>query len=291
MTLAPRLPSAVLSEVARVLCGDWCEGEEQPSPYRSHDDLRHFFRCDLGLEYGGTGWASRLGAVQDVLIDRNGTAKLGEIIEAAVHPANYAQSECAPASAAEYLNRALASCGYRLEWQGRAYCLVEANAEPTIAAPSSDSISTDYIREVADKAEKRLHQEDYEGAVTAARTLVESVLVEIEQRIAGRRRDHERDLPGQFTVVRKLLKIDEEGRDLDDSFKTMIKGLVLIVNGLAPLRNKAGDSHARTRKPAPHHARFAVNAAKTVAYFLVESYTFQLERGVIQEAQAQREPA
>jgi hypothetical protein len=63
----------------------------------------------------------------------------------------------------------------------------------------------------------------------------------------------------------------------------MIKGLILVINGLAPLRNKMSDGHARSRKPAPHHARFAVNAAKTVAYFLVESYAYQLEKGLIRQ--------
>jgi hypothetical protein len=54
-----------------------------------------------------------------------------------------------------------------------------------------------------------------------------------------------------------------------------------VVNGLAPIRNKMSDGHARERKPEAHHARVIVNAAKTVATFLVESYLAQRERGLL----------
>lgn len=150
--------------------------------------------------------------------------------------------------------------------------------EPSIA---TDLLSLAYVGELEGKIDQRMAIADHEGAVTLARTLLESVLVELEQRLIGQRQDHKRDLQGQFTIVRKLLRIDEERSDLDDNFKTMIRGLVQVVNGLAPLRNKMSDGHARERKPAGHHARFVANASKTAAYFLVESYLFQCERGLL----------
>lgn len=153
-----------------------------------------------------------------------------------------------------------------------------------------DVLSLTYISELERKIEQRLGAADLEGAITASRTLVESVLVALEERITGTRQDHKRDLQGQFTVVRKLLRIDEERADLDDNFKTMIKGLVQVINGLAPLRNKMGDGHARERKPALHHARFVANAAKTIASFLVESYVYQHERGLLAVPEPQKNP-
>jgi len=57
----------------------------------------------------------------------------------------------------------------------------------------------------------------------------------------------------------------------------------MIANGLAPLRNKMSAGHARERKPAAHHARVVVNAAKTVSAFLVESYSYQIGKGLIQD--------
>ncbi|MBI5499610.1 MAG: abortive infection family protein [Deltaproteobacteria bacterium] len=53
-----------------------------------------------------------------------------------------------------------------------------------------------------------------------------------------------------------------------------------VAHGLAPLRNKLSDGHARVHKPAPHHARLVVNAAKTVTAFRVDSYGYQTENGL-----------
>jgi hypothetical protein len=111
--------------------------------------------------------------------------------------------------------------------------------------------------------------------------MLEAVLQEIERRLTTTRGDHKGDLLRMFKAAAKPLRIDEERADLDDNFKQVIRGLVQIVNGLAPIRNKMSDGHARERKPAPHHARVIVNAAKTVSTFLIESYLYQRSKGLI----------
>lgn len=83
----------------------------------------------------------------------------------------------------------------------------------------------------------------------------------------------------------KKLRLDERRPDIDERFKEVVRGLVMVVNGLAPLRNKLSDGHARARKPAEHHARAVVNAAKTVAVFLVDSYRFQASSGLLGNSQ------
>ena len=156
-----------------------------------------------------------------------------------------------------------------------------AHVEFTAASIQADVLTNEYIHELAGKTESRLQSEDFEGAITTARTMLEAVLVELELRISGKRGDYKGDLPRQFKQVSKCLRMDDERPDLDDRFKDVIRGLVMVANGLAPLRNKMSDGHARERKPAPHHARVVVNAAKTVAAFLVESYLFQRDRGLL----------
>jgi Abortive infection C-terminus len=134
------------------------------------------------------------------------------------------------------------------------------------------------VRELSGKCDARLASGDLDGAVTVARTLIEAVLGELEERVAGQRGDYKGDLPKQFKAVGKLLKMDDERPDLDDRFKDVVRGLVTVVSGLAPLRNRIGDGHARTRRPAPHHVRVVVNAARTIAIFLVESFNYQRTR-------------
>jgi hypothetical protein len=159
--------------------------------------------------------------------------------------------------------------------QAAAQVHLEAATKPV------DVLSDDYVRELAQKCDRRLAARDFDGAITTGRTLLEAILVALEKRITGAQGDYKGDLPKQFKKVAKLLRMDDERPDLDDRFKDVVRGLVMVVGGLAPLRNKMSDGHARERKPAPHHAHVVVNAAKTVAAFLVESYDFQREKGLL----------
>ena len=170
---------------------------------------------------------------------------------------------------------------------GRATFLARRRASGAVSLPdpvhATDVLSDEYVRELAGKCDSRLASHDLDGAVTVARTLLEAILSELEIRLAGTKGNYKGDLPKQFKQVTKLLRMDEQRSDLDDRFKDVIRGLVMVANGLAPLRNKMSDGHARERKPAPHHARVVVNAAKTVSAFLVESYGYQIAKGLIQD--------
>jgi hypothetical protein len=69
----------------------------------------------------------------------------------------------------------------------------------------------------------------------------------------------------------------------DTSLRQLLRGLVNIISGLAPLRNKMGDAHVRTYKPARHHARLAVNAARTLLDFVYDSFEYQKASGRVIE--------
>ncbi len=171
---------------------------------------------------------------------------------------------------------------------GRPTFIARRRASGAVTLPepvhASDVLSDEYVRELAGKCDSRIASNDLDGAVTVARTLLEAILSELEARLAGSKGNYKGDLPKQFKEVTKLLRMDDQRSDLDDRFKDVIRGLVMVANGLAPLRNKMSDGHARERKPAPHHARVVVNAAKTVSAFLVESYLFQSEKGMLPSA-------
>lgn len=156
---------------------------------------------------------------------------------------------------------------------------------------ATDVLSDQYVRELSGKCDARLASEDFEGAITVARTLLEATLAELETRLAGKKGEYRGNLPKQFKQVTKLLRMDEQRPDLDDRFKDVIRGLVMVANGLAPLRNHMSDGHARQRQPAMHHARVVVNAAKTVSAFLADSYAYQLSRGLIQDVPREPEEA
>lgn len=150
---------------------------------------------------------------------------------------------------------------------------LEGVAVPLSAAPVAPNVLTlAYVRELSDKAERRLASSDLEGAITVSRTLVEAVLEQLELRLTGQSGNYAGDLQRQYKAVAKILRIDDKDDQVDEGFKQIARGLVQIVNGLAAIRNMASDGHSRHVQPQDRHARVAVNSAKTVAGFLVEVY-------------------
>lgn len=63
---------------------------------------------------------------------------------------------------------------------------LEGVAVPLSDAPvTPDVLTLAYVRELSEKAERRLAASDLEGAITVSRTLVEAVLEQLELRLTG----------------------------------------------------------------------------------------------------------
>jgi len=115
---------------------------------------------------------------------------------------------------------------------------------------------------------------DPDGALTSARTLLEAVCIHILEKKTGVPYQKDGDLQRLYRATAKVLTLSPE-QQTEEMFKAILGGCTAVANGLAGLRNEFGDSHGRglnDRPVSPRHARLAVNAAGTVALFLVESY-------------------
>jgi len=206
------------------------------------------------------------------------------VCEAVVSPSEFAGAEdISHETAATHLNSVLQSEGAELVFNGQRYECRELGEQRRVSVPIALALilSDAYVLEQLDKCDAKLSARDYDGAITNARTLLEAVLFELqEDLVGGARDDFGGDIAKLFKQVCKAMNLDTE-KSIDDRFKDTVRGLVMVVGGLAPLRNKLSDSHARVKAPAPHHARFVVNATKTIVVFLVESYAFQREKGLL----------
>lgn len=214
----------------------------------------------------------------------NGTATIGAVITGCVNPAEYTGTAFDHASAVTHLNEHLAHDGLELVRAGRRWKLAAVDPSSVVVSTlgeSADPLSHEFIREQLAKCERKLGEDDNDGAITNARALVEGVLRELERRISGTSTDTSGDLLKQYKTVQKLLNLQPERQSLHESLRQMLTGLVSIVNGIAAARNAMSDAHARTYKPAPHDARLVVNSANTLADFLLASYEVQRDRGVI----------
>jgi hypothetical protein len=128
------------------------------------------------------------------------------------------------------------------------------------------------VHEVWEKALAR-RVNDPEGAITIARTLVETVCKRIldELSIAYSDRD---DLPKLYSAVAKSLNLAPDQHSAE-AVRAILGGAITVVNGLGTLRNKLSDSHGRGGapvKPTSRHAHLAVNMAGALATFLVETH-------------------
>lgn len=282
---ATRIGFGTIRALARIIAGDAAHGHETPlSPYRTHAKLDEFFSEDLALTTAGPIEGSRSSKTEAWLKAFNGKPEMALLLEAAVRRPDFMGTELSPDDAVAHLNEYLAHDGLSLVRYGKKFVLRSTGGVELPAPTGGASVLSDaYVREQVEKCDAKLAQSDLEGAITNARTLLEAVLGELELRLVGVRNDYKGELPKQYKAVTKALRLDDERPELNDRFKDVIRGLVQAVNGLASLQNKISDRHARTRKPAPHHARVVVNAVKTITVFLVESYAFQVGAGLLQK--------
>jgi hypothetical protein len=132
-----------------------------------------------------------------------------------------------------------------------------------------------FIDEQIKKAETKIQEGDYDGAITNARSLLEAVLTELEKNRDENPPQYDGDMPKLYKRVQKLLNLEPGRPDIEGPLKQVLSGLIRIVGGLAGLSNRIWDRHVRSYKPAKHHAALVVNAAKTIANFLFETHQYQ----------------
>lgn len=134
------------------------------------------------------------------------------------------------------------------------------------------NIDSEYIQEAWNKALER-RVTDPEGAITAARTLLESVCKHILDFSKIGYKGGE-DLPKLYGLTAHFLHLSPS-QHTELLFKQILGGCHAVVEGLGALRNRHGDAHGKGLlgvKPAPRHAELAVNLAGATAKFLLETY-------------------
>ena len=129
-----------------------------------------------------------------------------------------------------------------------------------------------YIKEQWDKALERRNT-DPEGAITTARTLVETTCKYILDVLKIQYEDNI-EFPKLYNLTAKQLNLAPQNHQ-EEIFKQILGGCQSVINGLGSLRNKVGDAHGkglRHVKPHERHAKLAVNLAGTLSSFLIDTF-------------------
>ena len=116
---------------------------------------------------------------------------------------------------------------------------------------------------------------DPDGAITASRTLIETVLKHILDALNEAYDTRTIELPELYKKVQLRLNLAPEQHQ-STIVKQILGGCSGVVNGLGALRNQLGDAHGGgvSRKPVEQrHANLAVNLAGSMALFLTETFT------------------
>lgn len=155
--------------------------------------------------------------------------------------------------------------------------------ENTNATPSDKTISEQLTSldeaHISEKWGKALNRRavDPEGAITMARTLLESACRIVLDEAEIKYRDSA-SLPALWELTSKQLNL-APSQHTDPAFKTILGNCQSIVQTIGNLRNTIGDSHGDGKgppvKPQARHAELVVNLAGTMAAFLAATKSAQ----------------
>ena len=174
--------------------------------------------------------------------------------------------------AASYLNDYLKHDGYELAANGEFFvvrALQGGSVSFEYSAAAALEVNQVFIDEQVEKSERKLRDGDHDGAITNARSLVEAILVDVEKELSAEAVAYDGDLPKLYRRVQKVLNLEPSQKDISDSLKQLLGGLASVIYGIAGLSNVMSDRHVRTFEPTKEHATLVVNAAKTLAAFVI----------------------
>lgn len=132
------------------------------------------------------------------------------------------------------------------------------------------TVDSQHVRQAWQKAMDR-RETDPDGAITIARSLIESVCKHI---LGPGGYSTGSDLAKLFKEAAALLRLTEDAY-ADESLKGMLRGSTQVIHNLAEFRNKMSDAHGHgpTEPIATQlQAEFAVTLAGATATFLIETW-------------------
>jgi hypothetical protein len=270
-----------ISEQTISALGSIITGEAGLSPYRSGQQLISFFNEFGSKDTYGTGFPSRWYYAEEKLRKFNDTLTMQDIVIAALDPRHFLFKEHDINAAVKHLNPFLEFDNYELRLMGKKWRVEQlGGVQIDLSHPYKNSIELThiFIDEQIKKCDKKLSEDDFDGAITNARSLVEAVLSAIEKEFEPNPQEYDGNLPKLYKRVQKHLNLSPGQENLAECLKQILSGLINIVSGLATLRNTMSDAHVISYRPLEHHAKLAVNSAKTLCDFLFETKEYQMQK-------------
>ena len=149
---------------------------------------------------------------------------------------------------------------------------LDSSPSDTTADEAFQLFGESEVNAIWEKALERRNS-DAEGAITSARTLLETVCKHILDS-EGVEHSENTSLQGLWVAVSELMELSPHHHE-EEVFKVILGNCQAVVNGLGAVRNKVGDAHGRGRrpvKPSARHAELTVNLSGSMASFLIKTW-------------------
>jgi len=264
-----KIKKRTINFLGKTLCGD-----NDLLPYKKGQELVDFFVEHLKVnDKYGPGFPSRWEYTVNKIREFNHSNHLKLIIEKSVEPHIFRDTNIKIIESIEKINEYLRDDGYELKKVGDFFKIHDLKGllvEPKIVSNMND----DFIKEQLEKCYAKIEREDFSGAITNARTLVERIMNIIIKKDKGEEFKRKGYLIKLYKEVKEILNLTISNNSSQET-KEILSGLISIINGIAGLSNNFSDRHDNDYITSKHYARLAVNSAITVVDFLLEIQEYQ----------------
>lgn len=267
-----KISEYTIQHLAKIVCGD-----TPGAPYVKGYELVFYFNKYGFNETYGQGFPSRWKYTEDKLRELNGKDAIRSIIEETVDPRRYIGSYNTVDEVAKQINDVIKFDKYELKKVGDFYKVSDTQGI-LIQPETSKAINHSFINEQIKKCQKKILEEDFNGAVTNARSLIEAIFIEIIERHEQQEIRNDGDIENLWKRVKKIMKLEIDKETMPEYIIQLLSGIESSIKGLAGLSNNAGDRHAVKFITRKHHAKLAVNLSMTLSDFLLDSWQFQIDK-------------
>lgn len=258
--------------------GKLITGDGGYSPYRSGPQLVKYFVEFGANDYYEKGFPSRWQYTEDKLRQFNDSPAMRKIIEGALDARDFNETDFFVEDAVRTVNEYLVYDGYELVKEGRIYRIRDTQGR-LVEAEAISETEHERAHQQIEKCRTKIEAGDFDGAITNARTMLETIMIGIIEEHTGEERKNDGDVTKLYKEVKNILNLNPT-TELPMTAKQILSGLNSIIHGLAGLSNEFGDRHANKNTARKHHAMLAVNSAMTLSDFLLDSKLYQVQKKV-----------
>lgn len=171
------------------------------------------------------------------------------------------------------INSILYFGGHQLVIVDKQFIVNKIGTEIKIEAPTIKVIDRDYINSLSERALKDILENNYDSAITKARTILEETFCYVLES-KGEVPSSNGDIGRLYKQVKDIFNMHPD-KTIDVRINTLLSGLEKIITSITEMRNANSDSHGVGNKRLAindYHARLLVNASVMMSDFILSVY-------------------